>query len=256
MLNQTIGKPTIMNQGSDAYNDVKDYAKANMVNAKPVKEVATKPVNTSKTNVITDAKSSINKYDLNSMKKDQSKMVSKATSDALNSIANGLKKPIPTSVRIEIKDILNNQLGTNFKITEDDFTDSQKAKIVELVNKYKTIDDYSKYEDKGMNKISDQWNDTKNVRNSLGLFNYKQKGDTTYIDGVSNYNEKQEGKVKKSYPEWYKYWTEDKNMNPKLSIFRAAGSAWGSAGTDIEGGDDTKGTKIKVKLYNPKKKKS
>jgi hypothetical protein len=261
MLNQKIGKPTIMNQGSDAYNDVRDYNKANMTSATPTKEVAAKPVNAkpvnvSKNNILSDSTLSVNKYDINSMKRDQSKIVSKATSDAINNIANGLKKPIPTSVRIEIKDILNNQLGTKFKVTEDDFTDSQKAKIIELVNKNKVIDDYSKYEDKGMNKVSDQWNDTKNVRNSLGLFNYKQKGDTTYIDGVSNYNEKQEGKVKKSYPEWYKYWTEDKNMNPKLSLFRAAGSAWGSAGTDIEGGDDTKGTKIKIKLYNPKKKKS
>jgi hypothetical protein len=177
----------------------------------------------------------------------------KVTETFVKNLSNGVKYAIPTSLRVEAKDILNNQLGTNFKITEDDFTDSQKAEILKRLNKYGIIDDYSKYEDEGMNKVSDQWNDTKNVRNSLGLFSSKQIGDTAYIKDVINYNEKQEGKVQKNYPEWYNHWNKGKNMNKWLSYPRAAASTWGSAGTDIPGGDDSKGTPVDIKLYNPKK---
>lgn len=186
------------------------------------------------------------------------KYTSKGKTEAKNFIdklSDGAKYTIPTSARIMVKDIINNQLGTNFKVTEKDFTESQKQKILELSNKYKSITDYSQYNDGDMNKVSDQWNDTKNIRNSLGMFNSKQLGDTLYVDEVTNYNEKREGKVEKSASEWYKYWNKEKKMNKWLSIPRAAGSTWGSAGTDIPGGDDTKGTKINIKLYNPKRKK-
>jgi hypothetical protein len=266
MLNQKIGKPTIMNQGSDAYNDIRDYAKANETGTTSTKKENTRSINTSKTNILTDAKSAINKYDINSMKRDQSAMVSKAAESALHNIANGFKKPVPTSLRVEIKDILNNQLGTNFKVTEDDFTDSQKAKILELVNKkdsmnkvnprkyikaINTYKDYDLIDNENMNDINSLWGDAKNVRNTLGEFNYKQKGDTTYIDDIWNLNEKENGKVKKSPIEWYNYWT-NKGYEIGPAIPRAAGSAWGSAGSAK--GDDSKGTKMNIKLYNPKNK--
>ena len=266
MLNQKIGKPTIMNQGSDAYNDIRDYAKANETGTTSTKKENTRSINTSKTNILTDAKSAINKYDINSMKRDQSAMVSKAAESALHNIANGFKKPVPTALRVEIKDILNNQLGTNFKVTEDDFTDSQKAKILELVNKkdsmnkvnprkyikaINTYKDYDLIDNENMNDINSLWGDAKNVRNTLGEFNYKQKGDTTYIDDIWNLNEKENGKVKKSPIEWYNYWT-NKGYEIGPAIPRAAGSAWGSAGSAK--GDDSKGTKMNIKLYNPKNK--
>jgi hypothetical protein len=266
MLNQKIGKPTIMNQGSDAYNDVKDYAKANETGTIANKKENTRSINTSKNNMLNDVKSTIDKYDINSMKKDQSKMVSKATESALHNIANGFKKPIPTAIRVEIKDILNNQLGTNFKVTEDDFTDSQKAKILELINKkdsmskinprkYKnainTYADYNLIDNEDMNDVVSLWGDGKNIRNTLGEFTYKQKGDTAYIDDIWNLNEKENDKVKKSPIEWYKHWT-NKGYGIVPAIPRAAGSAWGSARSSK--GDDSKGTKMNIKLYNPKKK--
>lgn len=222
------GKEAVSKFNSEAEN-LKDKAKTNLsIGSKIVTEASNKFTNKGK----------------------------KEVSNFINKLSDNAKYTIPTSLRIEAKDIINNQLGTNFKVTEDDFTESQKQKILELSNKYKNVTDYSQYNDKGMNKVSDQWNDTKNIRNSLGKFNSKQVGDTLYVDETINYNEKQEGKVKKSASEWYKYWNKEKNMNKYLSLPRAAGSAWGSAGTDIPGGDDSKGTKVNIKLYNPKRKKA
>lgn len=167
----------------------------------------------------------------------------------------------PTSIRALAKDIMHNQLGLDTKITEKDLTESQKRKVLELTAKKlkesKTkgastaVNSYDDYGD-GANGILSQFGATKNVRNTVGKFNPVQKGDTLYIKDTYNFNEKDNNKVIKAYGDWVKEW-KNKGYSSALAYVRAAGSKWGSAGS--EKGDDSKGTPVDIRLYNPQKKK-
>jgi hypothetical protein len=172
------------------------------------------------------------------------------------------KTVVPTSIRAMTKDIIRNNFGGNGEITEKDFTKSQLEAIRQLAQKklelsktkgsstaVNSYDDYNK----GLNNIIDQWGANKNVRNTLGKFNPIQDGDTLRINEKYNFNEKDNNKVIKSYGEWVKDWKK-KGYSSALAYVRATGSRYGSAGS--ERGDDSQGTPINVKIYNPKKKKA
>ena len=169
------------------------------------------------------------------------------------------KQIIPTSIRSLAKDIVNNNLGTNMKITEDDLTQTEKTAILELANRKENLSKKDKNYSKSINSYNDyindsldgnQWSDIKNIRNTLGKFNPKQDGDTLRIKEAYNFNEKENNKVIKQYGDWVKDWKE-KGYSSALAYVRASGSAFGSAGSTK--GDDSKGTKVDIKLYNPKK---
>jgi hypothetical protein len=186
------------------------------------------------------------------------RMVTKTAADVGGE---GFKQALPTSLRSLSKDIVNNNFGTNFKITEKDFTKTEKEEIKRLVDKKlkenktkgasKSINSYNDYEDDDLN--SSQWSDNKNIRNTLGEFNPVQDGDTLRIKDTYNFNEKDNNKVVKTYGKWVSHWKE-KGYSSALAYVRATGSRWGSAGSKT--GDDTKGTKVDIKLYNPKRKKA
>ena len=187
--------------------------------------------------------------------------VKKLDSDLNNKIKDVEKTVFPTSIRALAKDIMHNQLGLDTKITEKDLTESQKRKVLELAAKKlkesKTkgastaVNSYDDYED-GANGILSQFGATKNVRNTIGKFNPVQKGDTLYIKEAYNFNEKDNNKVIKAYGDWVKDW-KNKGYSSALAYVRALGSKWGSAGSET--GDDSKGTPMDIRLYNPQKKK-
>jgi len=169
------------------------------------------------------------------------------------------KQVIPTSIRNLAKDVVNNNLGTNMKITEDDLTATEKTKVIELANKKRqlsknknyssAINSYNDYDDGELNGVFSQWSDSKNIRNGLGKFNPIQDEDTLRIKEKYNYNEKDNNKVVKSYPKWVENWKEEGYSSP-LAYFRAFGSRFGSPGSE-KGNDNLYGTDVDIKLYNP-----
>jgi len=179
--------------------------------------------------------------------------------EEINDVA---KTVVPTSVRALTKDIIRNNFGGNGEITEKDFTKSQLEAIRQLAQKKlelsKTkgsstaVNSYNDY-DKDLNGILSQWSANKNIRNTLGKFNPIQDGDTLRIKEKYNFNEKENDKVVKEYLEWKNYWRQ-KGYSRPLAYFRSAGSTWGSPGSEY--GDDSQGTPINIKIYNPKKKKA
>ena len=182
-----------------------------------------------------------------------------AANEAIDETA---KTVVPTSIRAMTKDIIRNNFGGNGEITEKDFTKSQLEAIRQLAQKKlelsKTkgsstaVNSYNDY-DKDLNGILSQWSPNKNIRNTLGKFNPIQDGDTLRIKEKYNFNEKENDKVVKEYLEWKNYWRQ-KGYSRPLAYFRSAGSTWGSPGSEY--GDDSKGTPINIKIYNPKKKKA
>lgn len=170
------------------------------------------------------------------------------------------KQTIPTSIRNLAKDIVNNNLGTNMKITEDDLTQTEKTAILELANKKenlskknknysKSINSYNDY--KNDNLDGDQWSDIKNIRNSLGKFNPVQDGDTLRIKEKYNFNEKDNKQVIESYGKSFSKWKE-KGYSSAMAMVRALGTRFGSPGSE-KGNDNLYGTDVDIKLYNPKK---
>lgn len=187
------------------------------------------------------------------------RMVTKTAADVGGE---GFKQVVPTSIRALGKDVINNNFGTKSTITEKDFTKTEQEEIKKLAAKKlkenktkgasKAINSYNDYEE-GANSLTSQWSDNKNIRNTLGKFNPVQDGDTLRIKDTYNFNEKDNNKVIKTYGKWVSHWKE-KGYPSALAYVRSVGSRWGSAGSET--GDDTKGTKVNIKLYNPKRKKA
>jgi len=236
MLNQKIGKPTIMNQGSDAYNDVRDYAKAN--------ETKTN------SNIKLDTKNLPNPTEGARM------VIETATKNA----GKAGKFAVPLPARMLVNDLFNKDKDSRV-YTEKEWSKRGLKGLKDAVNTAKKDGraylNYADFDGIAGTKQSEESLGDKVLTNinsqigkySLGHANFKQKGDSTIITDKYNFNDKNN----KNY---------FSNVKGRLKVgdaayyapFRAMGTTWGS--------EEGKGSNSRVAIYNPetnntkKKKKS
>jgi hypothetical protein len=236
MLNQKIGKPTIMNQGSDAYNDIKDYAKANETG------------NTS--NIKIDTKN------LPTPTEGARMVIETATKNA-DKIG---KVVVPLPARMLVNDLFNKDKNTT-TYTEKDWSKSGLEGLKKAVNTAKkagrTYLVYADFDGISGTKMPEEQLGENLVRQwksqagkySLGRANFKQKEDSTIITDRYNFNDKNDKN----------YFSNVKGRfqagdNAGYAPIRALGTTFGSK--------EGEGSSSRVAIYNPennnskKKKKS
>lgn len=236
MLNQKIGKPTIMNQGSDAYNDIRDYAKANETK--------------------TNSNIKIDTKNLPSPTEGAKMVIETATKNA----GKAGKFAVPLPARMLVNDLFNKDKDSRV-YTEKEWSKRGLKGLKDAVNTAKKDGraylNYADFDGIAGTKQSEESLGDKVLTNinsqigkySLGHANFKQKGDSTIITDKYNFNDKNN----KNY---------FSNVKGRLKVgdaayyapFRAMGTTWGS--------EEGKGSSSRVAIYNPetnntkKKKKS
>jgi hypothetical protein len=236
MLNQKIGKPTIMNQGSDAYNDIRDYNKANETKTKTTIKLDTKNLPSPT---------------------EGAKMLIETATKNVDKVG---KVVVPLPARMLVNDLFNKDKNTT-TYTEKDWSKSGLEGLKEAVNTAKkagrTYLVYADFDGISGTKMPEEQLGKNLVRQwksqagkySLGRANFKQKEDSTIITDRYNFNDKNDKN----------YFSNVKGRfqagdNAGYAPIRALGTTFGSK--------EGEGSSSRVAIYNPennnskKKKKS